>query len=523
MAFSLFIDGKDYTALAKNLSHSNVDPGGYETLSFDLDNRKSLPTPGATVRAYEGMTPVFSGRVEEPGQNYKGVQTAGRVACVGDGAALRDVPFPMIYVDRDMNRWSQPSYGRKSSYTTYFPGSIAPDDATGLPSLVLEMSGPWRASAGSAMFYYMPDGAAIGDLYFSYTWTGGTADANWNLRCRSLSDDSAAPSATVLASNLDGAASGSGTYYSATAGHTIFELEQWYAIAETPVSGPYYARFQNVAVYGGHGLTKRGSTDPKGYYASDIVDYVRRQVSGLEAGTIQNSGYVVPHAVYPDPEYPEVQIDDMAKIEGYHWGVWTWGLDTTPRLDFRPPASTATVLAARNDCEDLDLTERLSDMHNSVKVVWSDAGGAHGITTVNRNNARMPIGLSRTATVQMPFPGNATDATTYGTMLLALEEQQSRAAGYAVIRGSIKTMNGQTRSVNTLRAGIDRIKIIDLPNSGPWTETDTRRFDNFRIARVECSYDKGGSPVARLELDAGANLLEVLNARFDRAAVIRPQ
>jgi hypothetical protein len=76
---------------------------------------------------------------------------------------------------------------------------------------------------------------------------------------------------------------------------------------------------------------------------------------------------------------------------------------------------------------------------------------------------------------------------------------------------------GGHKRATLLRAGIDRLKINGLNTGSPLRDQPA---DTFHISRVSCSAQSDGSVTTSVELDAGADLIEVLQARIDQATQI---
>jgi hypothetical protein len=79
---------------------------------------------------------------------------------------------------------------------------------------------------------------------------------------------------------------------------------------------------------------------------------------------------------------------------------------------------------------------------------------------------------------------------------------------------TVRLPGGGSKPACLLKAGRDRIRITDLPDSGPLHETDTRRFDCFHVRRVETTEQPDGTQQTRVDFDGGADLMEVLQARL---------
>lgn len=530
MAVTLIVASRDLTRLAQNLQWTLVDPGGCETCTFDLAGTVTVPAPGDRVRVFEGLQCVWDGRVEEPGDDLDALQAPGHVTAVGAGAVLKDGRMSMVFLDRQLGGWQGPSRQRQinllgASQAIQGDPEVTPDTSTGSPSLKVGWIGPWNNPAAVVEAWY--DAGApnlIGRVRGTWTRISGvtSADVNWWWRAALSSDDVA--TTTNDTGNL--AALGPGTVDLASGGSRRFcRLDLFYAaVGAAGVDGTMYAvDWTNLRIFGDHGLTIRGGTpSTDGFYPDDIVRYVAGLVPSVALGVIgDGSSYTVLHSVYRDPVPHETPIDDMAKLLGWHWGVWPArslvGPDT-PVLDFRPPPSSATAVVARADCRGLKLVQRLSDFHDVAKVKYSDPAGTSGYATVTLANPRLPAGVSRTLDLDAGST-TAAVAAQVGAAALALEQQQSRAAGPCDLPPVVTAGSGR-KLAHLLQPGIDRLKITGLPNAGAWTDPDTRRYDTFRIQRLTAAVGSNGAVKTSVDLDSGINLQDVLMARLQLEAGI---
>ena len=266
-------------------------------------------------------------------------------------------------------------------------------------------------------------------------------------------------------------------------------------------------------MFGRHGMPARG-TAPGGYYASDIVADLVKRVPGVTAGVIEEAnGFLIKHAVAYEPtEVEGVALAQALLAGGFHLGTWPApGLfSDEPVVDFRALPLEPSCHVLRNDCDELDLEEDLSRLYNVAKVSYTDGAGASRVTTVTRSVPELGD-LIRELPVTLG-EGTLAAAQAYGALMLALAERSARASGSATMSGPVGIPGGAGKPAYLLRSGIDRIKVLDLPNV-PLYET-TR--NEFQIKRVEASTGPEGI-TTRLELGLGADLVEVLNARLQLA------
>jgi hypothetical protein len=517
-SLTLLVNGLDVTEQASGITHSCVDPGGWEVLSYTIPNAELAPTVGSPVVLFDGMEIVWEGRVEEPAEDTRDAVSAHTVQCIGSGAVMKDNPYAMIYVDSELSRWTQTSRARQDAFasasTTITGPSVQQDESSGNDALKLALTGAWPAGTCCEAMY---DAGPLCDIYAIYHWWErsaaiNSADVQWQWYV-ALSEDDAQASATTSA-NLRSAGPDYDfmTWLTDPPPVVRFGFLRLRYNTAAGTSGMEYPLWWRPVVIGRHGLTVRGSAiDDTGLYHPDIVRHAAAQADVAIGRIDTDTSFHVTQSAYIDPVFPEQVVDDMSKYSGWHWGVWSGVNPGNPELWYCAPPTKATVYVDRSACDSTRFAQRLSDLHDAVYITFTEVSGRAGAVLVERDNPRFTEPERRTAVLNI---GQSTSAVaqTFGEMLLALEEQQSRAAGSVVVSGSIPSGRGDI-PVNHIKAGRDRIQITGLDNAGPWTETDTRRFDAFRISRSTVSY-QSGRPIATLELDAGSSLIEVLQARL---------
>jgi hypothetical protein len=445
---------------------------------------------------------------------------------------LKDNPMQMIYVDRDLGKWQGPSRQRQINlagapgYANNVAPSVAPDTTTGNPSLKTEITAPWGTNPQKPLcegWYDAGPGNVIGSLY--YAWTKGPTtdqtDANYSWTANLSTDD-------ILTGQDAGAEQraagpGSGTLTATAANRRFAMIQFFYNASVANAASAQFPLFWQPAVYGNHGLTKRGAA-PSGFYPSDIVRHVLSQAKGILTGRIDDAtGYIAPHLTYPVPTDMDVIIDDMAKLMGWTWGVWEPPtiFDSQPRLDFRPPPTDATAVVTKAECDQLDITSRLGDLYDTAEVTYTDTAGLQGLVTVTLTNPQLyDTGIQgRTLKLDLGL-GSSAAATTFGQFALALSQVAARAAGSATLPASVRLPGGGSKPASLLRPGLDRLRIVDLVDGGPLFDLGQVRRDVFRISRVETTVGKDGAPQTVAELDNGTNLLETLQARQSLAASV---
>lgn len=503
--------------LADGMTFSNVDPGGYEMASFQIP--KDLPNTlrGMPIRIDCGLKVAWQGRISQL-QRSLGNETT--ITGEGDAARLRDNVLAQIFVDRDLTAWLGPSVQRQINDVTagYSPaaGQVAPDATTGNPSIVLSATGPWAANGYVTVeALYDAQGVPIQSVIYTADFGANATAASFGAAVYLSTDD-------VLSTTDSNSFSGNTTgTLTAGAGNRVYGVLQ--ALGPNTPGGTnnaqYVIYFSNLAVYGNHGLTKRGSS-PGGFYASDIAAYIAGLVPNIQPGIIQTaSQYIIPHSVYKTPVTLDQIVGDMALAAGWHWGVWESLTPLTgkrePRFDFRPRPQQGqwSAFCHRSDCDTVDITEDLSNQYDTAVITYNDVSGVSRQVTVTQANPILDIaGIHRT----VQFNGGtmtAATASVFGLQALSLLYTQGRVAGTVTISGPI---DGPAPAW-LLKAGIDRLRIGDIPSLDAWGT-----LNDFPISRVETTGGTDGFKTM-IELGSGGNLVETLQSRLSAASVMAAQ
>lgn len=519
---SLTVNGQNASRFLAGLVCSNVDPGGFEALTC----KARLPAaPGQRVTLRIGPEVAWDGYVNEPAASDRAGRRETTLSCVGYGSTFKRLITRQIYVDRDLTRWGPASLQRKRNliaalYNLSDP-SVEADTATANPSLVTRFTGDWAAAAkGHSQAWYDAQDIPISSLY--YAWTTGpninTTDANWDYSALLASDDVATASDTTGSLRVSGVSTGTGTL--TTAGSRFYAVTRLaYLTGPAGTANTAYDIFWTcLAVYGTHGLTKRGSATanlPQGFYPGDIVG---DQVGGFGLVADDSSSYIVRQAAYLEPTTREQIMLDMANVMGWHVGTWEPAsvLSSQPRVFFTAPPAAVTCLAYRSECDDMQEPSIRGDkLYDTATVGYTDAAGTRRYISTTRPNAiAAEVGwFPGTLTLDMGV-GSAADAITLGQFALALSQASVRGAGSCTLPLMVRLPSGGTKPACLLKAGRDRIRIPDLPTIGGVLARDANRYDTFLVRRVETTIDEHGVPRTRVEFDGGADLLDVLTGRL---------
>ncbi len=518
----ILLGSRSLSERCDQVTFSATDTGGYETCSLGLP-ADDYALKGQMITIRKGCEIVWQGRVAERDDHNTEDHASRMLQGEGYRALLRDTDVSMVYVDRELARWADPSISRQIALlglSEQFASSQAGTDPTNLsPALVQTIVDSWASpwTPVNESWYDAGAGNLIAKIYYNLAVSQG-AVGTWSEKVALDSDDLA--SIDEISANLDPSGSG---YFSPAAAYRFARVIHSNSVTGAGVQGAtYLAYWQNLTAYGNHGLTGRGA-DPVGFWPSDIARHALSQCSNIAGGQIVDAiGFIAPHVVYRTPTPADQIIDDMAKLMGWTWGVWEPGLlGSSPRLDFRAPPTDATCAISRSECDQLDITTRLGDLYDVCEVAFTDAAGTAGLATVKLPNPLLyEAGIaSRTLQLSLSLSSPAA-AQTYGLFALALSQVAARAAGTVTLPVSVRLANGGSKPAVLLRPGLDRLRITDLPDAGNLFDQGTNRRDVFRISRVESTAARDGSTSTVAELDNGANLLETLQARLSLAAAI---
>lgn len=515
----LIINGEDCTfEISEGFSFANSDPGGFESASFPIPRDMPQLRRGDPVRLECGLQTAWEGRVKEV-QRSLGNKTL--VQCEGNNAILKENTLAEIFIDRDLTKWQSPSTAQQIDLVSggYGPSgpTVAPEPA-GTPALETGFTGPWQAGGlPDCEAWYNAQGIPIYAVH--YGWTKGAnvnaADANWGWTLFVCTTNVGGEQDTT--GSLRGAGPGSAYLTTAATNRTFAHLQLLYGAAAGTANTIYAVYWNDLAVYGLFNKTHegRGAEAPAGFYPSDIAEYCAGKCPGVQLGIIgEATQYIVPHSAYLTPVPIEQIISDMAKFAGWHWGVWeslTYLLgNQEPRVDFRagPAEGEPTAWCWRQECEDLDIRENIENLYDSAKVTYSEPSGEERSVEVTLDNPALDaVGLHRQVVLNLGL-GTKESAEAWGLIQLRLLADQARMTGSATITEPVHEMTGAPMPAWMLRAGLDRLRISDLPCSDVWGE-----HNDLPITRVECTGSESGLTTA-IEFGNGINLIETLAAQM---------
>jgi hypothetical protein len=523
--------GEQAENVPKGLQFSSTAPGGFETASCTLPRK-----PG---HAYSDLTPFSNWEIQGPGGEvaWEGrLEDAPResgndrnVAPRGAGYQAHlddDKSASEIYVDQDFGSWGSSSTQRRldllSSGLVPTDATTNPDETTGAPSLETSVQGPWAAgNPPVSEGVYDSKGIPVASVYYAWkkSSTLDNTDTNYTWRLQaSAADTFTSADAT---SNLRAAGPGTGTLTTTGGDKTFVTAHLFYAaVAKTTDGNKYCIYWTKLAVYGDHGLTKRGdasSNEAQGFYASDVVAHAIRSWAPLlsftegSTGTISPTSFVIPQLVFRDPTTCSEIIRGANRFHLNDWFVWE---DQTVyyhergargrnwRARIRPAQLQETGVSAQRIWNGVIV--RYQDVTGETRSVGPTGSGANTEDTALEDsdplNPANQKGIRRWDVLDMGGVSTPAGAIEVGRRFLE-EANQLDTSGQARLVGYVEDDRGVIHPAWKVRAG-DTIAFTDA------SDRSARRIvkTNYDAATCTCSVDLDAPPEG---LDA---LLERLQA-----------
>lgn len=433
-----------------------------------LDDVRFIAANGET--AYEGFITEMPRSVDDT--HTLSIATAGWMAHASDE------PFTMIFVDRDLSRWQQPSRGRTanlvgSNFSVAGP-QVMTDVTSSLAALLLRAQDQWASPVKpvAECLYDAGAGNRIARVYYDLANVGSAsvADANWDLVLY-LND----------ADTLLGTGSNSGDIWATlnVAGSLSSAVGRRYAAitfqyAATPAGAQgitYSVHVRKLAVYGDHGLTLVG-TEPSGVLASDVAQFlVGRYAPLLDVSGIETTTWPIAHLVFSEDT---TVYDALLKVNSYH--LWSLAVWEDRKLVYAPSDLTEWDWEIRHDDVGNQIGlqgDSIENLRNGIIVQYTNAAtGAVDKLHPDDHAELRDESVDNPANVagrklygtpfQIPFPTTAADALELGRIRL-LEDNQPKAPGSFTVQHHIKDRAGNYQPAWKVRAG-DRIRLTSSVN-----------------------------------------------------------
>lgn len=493
-------DARDTENVPSGLTFSSTVPGGFSTCNFTL--------PRGVIKDYPDEALFSDVRITGPGgvvawegriaslPREQGSSRTLTVGAVGHAAALKDSQaFTETYVDRAMSSWNT-----DSPFNEKIRLAAIPWDWTSIQFQQDQNQGfmyslgdgdvlPTNTQGG--IWYSAPAGVEIAKLVYQGKENlsfGGLASRDVSF---SHVDSYDATQVTTL-TNDDTARS-----------VTVTDPCRYAQLRVTSTAGGsisgkgQYVAYKNLAVYGNHGLTIRGTEPAAGFYLSDIVtDVIGRAAPGLTIGSIEQTSYVIPQAVYAMTDAESV-ILDANKYELKRWGVWDgkrfdmWTGSPLTRTVWEARLSDGAQLQLEgNNAESVasSVVVQYTDPYGTARVI-GPTGYANADTTSDNllitdpTNPAVAAGVPAQKTLSLSFPTDASGAEQIGAVWLR-EQNLPQRRGTITLSGLV---NG--KPAWSVRAG-DFVRVSDRPSDPPREITSVQYANDSRT--VSCSI--GGLP-----------------------------
>ena len=509
-------DEPDATNVPAGFSFSTSMPGGFEAADLTLPRKQ-----GATYEDLEllstatcfgaGGDVAWEGRLERAPRT-SGDQMAVSPGLVGWQAHLEDDTSAMeIYREADLTTWEGPSMQRRLALGPGLWGVVDPtvaSDSTAGPELKLTVTG-FTGKPLCETLYRSP--VDLGSMCMTSRIIGGAGfagDAAYDVYVWLCNND------TVIApidqsADLGGAQPLTGYTLSATDAGRRFAGFQWYYAGSGSWPWELGLSFK-VALYGRHGLTKRGTEPDAGFYASDIVNHAVSTWAPLLTTDIDDSAYIIGHAVFKEPTTPGEIVRQATRFGLQDWGVWedktfVWhnrgARGRRWRARIGPSQLSETGASAERLYESVMV--RYQDVDGSALSVGPPLSGA-SVESVDLEDSdpenpanRLGFGFAKRANLQIGI-AVSTAAIQIGKRFLE-EQKQLNTSGQAQLIGHVEDTSGVKHPAWKVRAG-DTIEFVDAA---------------YRLSRriVRTSYDHASRTVS-IDLDAPSEALQVLLERL---------
>lgn len=505
------------------LRHSSTMPGGYETCDGELPRK-----PGTDYGDMERLSTLhlYGAGGEKAGEyrlerapKVSGDRLAISPSAVGLQAYLEDdKSVRAIYRDIDLSRWGSISAARRIALLagtpwTIFDPSVAPDATSGFPAVTETIDGAFPAHALVEALY---DAASveIGDIYYDFARANTAIDpanANWQWSV-GASDDDVLTNITTTG-DLSTAGSGTGTL-TADPDRRFAYIQFLYGAAGGTDGVQYEMHWRNLAVYGRHDLTLRGTEPDAGFWASDIVAHA---VSGCPLlsftegpnGTIRPSSFIIPQLAFLESTTRGEIVRQATRFGLQDWAVWddgTFWFHDRGAVGRRWRARISPAQLAETGPQIDRLWESIivsyTDVDGSTRTVGPPGSGADTETAELKDsdpdNPANQRGIVRRDLLQM---GTATVASATEVGRRFLEEQKLLdSSGQATLAGHVEDDRGVLHPYWKVKAG-DYISFVDA------SDTSYRR-----IVKADHSYD---SRSAAIDLDSPPEGLQAVLERLN--------
>lgn len=431
---------------------------------------------GFNLIGYDGSI-AYEGRI---GSLPRSLEGSPKIMLMAQGymSHAKDQSFAEVFIDRDLSKWVAPAARRVAKLLgeNFALGNASSlNDETGTPVVQTEMAGPWVSPFHPLVeARWLPQaGISLGALYYDLaasSATMSTGDANWTTSATLTGDDNGTVGTSNGTGNVWGALPKTG-YLEATGTRNSAVLQAQYAVSPGgAASTTYYARWAKLAVYGTHGLTRRGE-DPGGFYVSDMIAAIASKwAPQLDTSRMQQTTFPVPQASFLSETLP---YDAFQTLNAYH--RWEMAVYEGKRLLYYPIDLNDYDWEVRTTDAGVETSLQGDDLEhlcNGVIVRYTNlaTGYEERLTpeaheVLKDTNPSNPANLYKRklyTTLALSVPTTEEGALQIGRVYLS-EFNQAKAPGSITIKGHIRDRAGHWQQGWKVRSG-ERVLIADLPN-----------------------------------------------------------
>lgn len=431
----------------------------------------------AAAHVYDeaGQT-VYRGRVAAINRSGSEIELdlEGPLAHLDDDPTAR-----VIYRDTDLGNWRGMSRARQialregGSRMPYDP-STNPDASAGSPSLSLVATSPWGATVQPDIESWYDCGPGLQAAKVVGTWKRASTTTNtgwwWSM---AMADDDGTVAGYTTSGDLQSepTASAQASFAPASPHRFVYVDLDFLGGAVAGDGTQYSIDWTNLAVYGDHGLTIRGSEPSAGIYASDVVTHALGYAPLIDTapGGIEASSFVIPHLVFRDFGTTARQIIEAVSLYGASgfqppdWGYYEDG------FFWRTPGTYGRTWRLRRDQGSVAIDEgpTTESRCNGFIVNYTDAIG--NTRTVGPTGSGADYETDQLADADPANPVNVNGIPRrYGSRDVGITSQEGavllgqlllrdantrRYSGSAEVKGRVMDAAGNLSPAYLIRAG----------------------------------------------------------------------
>lgn len=482
---------------------------------------------------------VYEGRVSgatQPDTTHVEIQTEGWAKSLED-----DETAAMIFVDRDLGAWGDPSNQRQinlvgGGFKSQMGSSeVTTDLATGNPCLKMRFDHLETILMRQESVYY-GQGIPLKRVYYDVInhdnpTLNNMGSVQWSQYVELWSDDVAT---TVVATTGDQLPNPDTAYLTTTTEDARYvALTHEWAGATANAGGDWTIDWRKLAVYGNHGLPLAGP-DPGGLYVSDIVKYaVGRWAPALRFGPDSvetTTNYAVPHSVFKDPTTAKEMVESLVLLGSNSFYPLDWFVYDERRFNLKSPGKYGRTWRLRRDegakssSDGPDASNRI----NGVRVQYDPGDGSQRSVGPSGSNSTSETSVLAVSDPNHPanraglrkwrnYQAGITDsegATVIGKVILA-EANRDDWRGSITVSGDQRD-SGVPTPCYMIRSG-DQVVVEDDQ------DTRTRRviatdYDSRRKNEMQISVGQRPDRLDTLLARAGVSLMGSSNLTSSAAA-----